>query len=99
MIVETEIYALDGTDNSDTEFGFQGRYDEYRKRDSIVCCDMRDTFDYWHMSRQFSSAPTLNASFIECVPRLDCFAVQSERPLIISVGNLIKAVRPIPAIS
>jgi hypothetical protein len=99
MIVQTEIYALDGTDNSTTEFGYQGRYDEYRQRDSYVTCDMRDTFDYWHMSRQFAAPPTLNATFIECVPRLDCFAVPTERPLIVSVGNLVKAIRPIAAVS
>lgn len=99
MIIQTEIYALDGTDNSTTEFGYQGRYDEYRQRDSYVSCDMRDTFDYWHMSRKFSAPPTLNATFIECVPRLDCFAVPTERPLIVSVGNLVKAIRPIAAVS
>ena len=99
MIVQTEIYALDGTDNSTTEFGYQGRYDEYRQRDSYVSCDMRDTFDYWHMSRQFSAPPTLNATFVECVPRLDCFAVPTERPLIVSVGNIVKAIRPIAAVS
>ena len=99
MITQTEVYALDSTDNSTTEFGYQGRYDEYRQRDSYVTVDMRDTFDYWHMSRQFAAPPTLNATFIECVPRLDCFAVPTERPLIVSVGNIVKATRPIAAVS
>jgi len=99
IITETELYALDGTDNSTTPFGFQGKYDEYRMKESYVCADFRDTFDYWHMSRQFPTAPLLNASFIECTPRLDCFAVPTVRPFLYSVGNLYKAIRPIPIMS
>lgn len=62
----------------------------------MVCGQMRDTYDYWHLGRQFTSKPLLNASFIECVPRKDIFAAQSEPAMIIQFGNLIKAIRPLP---
>ena len=57
---------------------------------------MRAAYDMWHISRQFGSLPLLNDSFLKCVPRKDCFAVNSEPGLIVSFGNVIKAYRPIP---
>ena len=62
----------------------------------MICSEMRDTFDYWHIGRKFSSAPVLNESFIKCVPRKDIFAVPSVPGLIVWFGNIIKAVRPLP---
>lgn len=77
-------------------FGYQGRYDELRTKQSMVCGDMRATFDYWHMSRQFVAAPTLNDTFVICSPRKDCFAAPSVDGLIVSFANLIHAFRPLP---
>lgn len=95
-IFNEEVYA-DGSAQDDQIFGYQGRYNEMRSAQSIVCGGMRDTFDYWHLSRQFASRPNLNSTFIECRPRKDIFAVPSERGLIVNVGNVVKAIRPIPA--
>ena len=69
-----------------------------RIKPNMVCSQMRDTFDYWHLGRQFdvASPPTLNSDFVTCVPRKDIFAVPSEPGLIVSFGNLIKAFRPMP---
>lgn len=101
-ILKAEILAkdADSTHNQDI-FGYQGRYDEMRTKQSLVCGDMRSTFDYWHLGRQFNagSPPALNADFIKCVPRKDVFAVPSEPGLIVSFGNIIKAFRPLPYIS
>ena len=80
-------------------FGFQGRYDEMRYKPNMVCGHMRDTYDYWHLGRQFTSKPLLNQSFIECVPRKDVFAAQNEPAMIVQFGNLIRAVRPIPRLA
>lgn len=92
-----EIFVTTASSStSETILGYQGRYDEMRIKQNLICDDMRDTYDYWHLSRQFSSSPTLNQSFLECVPRKDIFAAPSEPGLIISFGNLIKAFRPIP---
>jgi hypothetical protein len=72
-ILNAEICAQDsGTggaeDHNTGIFGYIGRYDEMRIKDNIVCADMRDTYDYWHIGRQFTPAspPSLNSNFIEC---------------------------------
>lgn len=97
--VENEELYADGT-NADTEiFGYQGRYNELRSSRSLVVGDMRDTFDYWHLGRKFDSRPNLNSTFIECNPSKRIFAVQDEPGMVVNVGNIIKAYRPIPAVS
>ena len=95
-IEQAEIYATGVAADNTKIFGYQGRYDELRTKDNMICSEMRDTFDYWHIGRKFSSAPVLNESFIKCVPRKDIFAVPSVPGLIVWFGNIIKAVRPLP---
>jgi hypothetical protein len=102
-IYNAEICTIDvatdptGADNL-TTFGYTGRYNEMRFIPDMVCSEMRTTFDYWHLGRQFNPAspPALDASFIECVPRKDIFAVPSVPGLIVSFGNHVKAMRPLP---
>lgn len=91
------VVGGDGEHNTDI-FGYQGRYNEMRVKNSMVCADMRDTFNYWHLSREFSVAapPELNSDFIECNPSRRIFADEADPGFIVSCGNLIKAVRPIP---
>lgn len=97
-IFNAEIYAQGTAEDADI-FGYTGRYNEMRYKPSMVCGNMRDTLDYWHLSRQFSKLPLLNESFIECNPRKDIFAVPSEPGLIVNFGNIIKAIRPIPIVA
>lgn len=78
-------------------FGFQGRYDEMRYRPSRIAGLMRTAYAHWHLGRFFSSLPVLNASFVECVPRKDIFAVPTEPGLLVTVANHIDALRPLPA--
>lgn len=102
-IYNAEICTLDvatdpdGSDNL-TTFGYTGRYNEMRFIPDMVCSEMRTTFDYWHLGRQFNPAspPQLNEDFIKCVPRKDIFAVPSVPGLIVSFGNHVKAIRPLP---
>ena len=97
-IENAEICATASSAHNTGIFGYQGRYDEMRTKDNMVCSQMRDTFDYWHLARQFDTGtpPTLNEDFVECVPRKDIFAVPSEPGLIVNFGNIIKAIRPLP---
>ena len=97
-IENAEICATASSAHNTGIFGYQGRYDEMRTKDNMVCSQMRDTFDYWHLARQFDpgTPPTLNDDFVECVPRKDIFAVPSEPGLIVNFGNIIKAIRPLP---
>ena len=98
-ISNAELCVIDGnaTHNQDI-FGYQGRFDELRTKQSLVVSEMRDTFDYWHLGRVFDPAtpPVLNESFIKCIPSKRIFAVQTEPGLIVSFGNVISAYRPIP---
>ncbi|QXP44170.1 MAG: major capsid protein [Arizlama microvirus] len=97
-IENAEICATATGSHNTGIFGYQGRYDEMRIKDTIFCSGMRTTYDYWHMGREFNvaSPPTLNSDFITCVPRKDIFAVPAEPGLIVNFGNLIKAYRPLP---
>lgn len=95
-IERAEIYASGVAAENTTVFGYQGRYDELRTKSNMVVSQMRDTFDYWHLGRQFSAAPTLDSTFVTCVPSKRIFAAESEPGLIVSHGNIIKCIRPLP---
>ena len=97
-ILNAEICATGTLSHNQDIFGYQGRYDEMRTKNSQIVSGMRTTFDYWHLGRQFNtgSPPVLNENFIKCVPRKDIFAVPSEPGLIVNFANIIKAFRPLP---
>lgn len=95
-VEEVELYASDISADNTEIFGYQGRYDEMRYKPNMVVSGMRSTFDYWHLGRIFDTAPLLNEDFIKCTPDKRVFAVQNEPTLIVNVGNMIKAVRPLP---
>lgn len=97
-IINAEICASGVSAHNTGIFGYQGRYDELRTKQNQICGQMRTTYDYWHLGRQFNPAspPALNATFVTCDPRKDIFAVPSEPGLIVSFGNIIKAFRPVP---
>ena len=71
-------------------------YDEMRTKRNMVCGQMRTTFDYWHLGRIFSAAPSLNSDFVTCNPNKRIFAAPSEPGFIVQFANLIKAWRPMP---
>lgn len=68
LVTETEIYAQGG--NTDSAFGYAPRHDDYRRQPSFVSGNFRGSGsdNDWHMARNFTSAPALNASFVECTP-------------------------------
>lgn len=85
-----------GTVTSDDLFGYQGRYDELRTKHNMVCGEIRDELSYWTMARDFVSPPSLNNEFVTCNPTKRIFAVQNRNGLIVSFGNNITALRPLP---
>lgn len=95
-IEQAEIFAEDTEAKNRRVFAFNEIYDELRAIPSKVLGKMRTTFDYWHLGRKFESAPSMNSDFIECKPSKRIFAAPSEDGFIVSVGNLIRAVRPLP---
>jgi hypothetical protein len=75
-------------------FGFQDRYDEYRRMESSVAGSFRgSTMDIWHMSREFASAPALNSTFVGCVPTTRIFADTSSDNLYVMANHSIQARR------
>ena len=65
-VLNCEVFANNNDTENKTIFGYQGRYDEMRTKRNMVCGQMRNTFDYWHLGRIFSTRPALNSDFITC---------------------------------
>ena len=91
-ILNKEVYAAHAT--PDGTFGYQDRYDEYRRQESTIAGEFRTTaLDFWHMARIFASAPALNADFVKSVPTDRNFAVPSEDVLYVMANHSIQARR------
>ena len=67
-VLTKEIYATGSPEIDDANWGWQNRYDEYRRGVNHVSGEFRDTQDYWHMARMFASNPVLNSDFVQCHP-------------------------------
>lgn len=95
-ILNKELYAAHATPNG--TFGYQDRYDEYRRIESTIAGEFRTTdADFWHMARIFGSTPALNSDFIKCVPTERTFAVPSKDVLYVMANHSIQARRIINA--
>jgi len=91
-ILNKEVYAAHAT--PDGTFGYQDRYDEYRRMESSIAGEFRSTLlDFWHMARIFASAPALNAAFVSAVPTERSFAVPSQDVLYIHAKHNLMARR------
>jgi len=87
-----EVYAAHAT--PEDTFGYQDRYDEYRRAESLVSGEFRTTaLDYWHMARIFASDPALNASFVSSVPTKRVFASTDTDGLYVTAKHSIQARR------
>lgn len=86
-----EIYSAAAS--PDGTFGYQDRYDEYRRVESGVSGEFRTTLNYWHLARDFGSEPALNASFVSCVPTMRTFASTSTDPFYVMAAHSIQARR------
>lgn len=95
-VLNKELYAAHSSPNG--TFGYQDRYDEYRRLESSVSGEFRTTeLDFWHMARIFSSDPTLNASFVTSNPTKRINAVQTNDVLWCMVRHSIQARRMVAA--
>lgn len=95
-VLNKEVYAAHATPNG--TFGYQDRYDEYRRTESSIAGEFRSTLlDFWHMARIFGSTPALNSDFVKCVPTERNFAVPSQDVLYIMAKHSIQARRLVAA--
>lgn len=96
-ILNKEVRASHATPNG--TFGYQDRYDEYRKAWSKVSGEFRQTLlNFWHMARDFSSDPALNSTFVSCVPTDRIFAVPSQDIIYVHARHSFLARRCVAAV-
>lgn len=91
-VYNKELYWADTGPND--VFGYQRRYDSYRRQESSVHGDFRGaTLDDWHLGRIFTSDVTLNAAFVNCTPSTRIFQSTSTDPLLVMAHHSIQARR------
>lgn len=82
-IYNAEIYAQSAQSTTEGQraldtFGYTPRYAEYKSHPNEVHGEFKDSLDYWHLARKFSSLPKLNAEFVQCSPEYNIFPVMEE---------------------
>ena len=77
-VKNSEVYADGDTAQDGATFGYQNRYDEYRRGVNIITGEFRTNQDYWTMARIFASRPTLNGDFVSCMPTDRIFQVNEQ---------------------
>lgn len=91
-VLNKEVYLAHAS--PDATFGYQDRYDEYRRNESSIAGEFRSTtLDFWHMARIFGSSPALNSTFVSSVPTERGFAVPAEDVMQIHVHHKMAARR------
>jgi len=95
-VLNKELYAAHATPEG--TFGYQDRYDEYRRTESSIGGEFRTTLDYWHMARLFASDPALNATFVKSNPTKRINQVQNADVLWVMANHSVQARRVIAPI-
>ncbi len=92
-VLNKELYAAHAS--PDGTFGYQDRYDGYRRTESTLSAEFRggEQYDHWHMARIFAGDPTLNAAFVKSNPTVRCQADQTNHSLLIMANHSIQARR------
>lgn len=90
-VLNKEVYAAHAT--KDGTFGYQDRYDEYRRVPSTVSGEFRTTLNSWHMAREFSSDPTLNSTFVSANPTNRVYQSTATDQLYVMANHSIQARR------
>lgn len=96
-ILNKELYAAHATPEG--VFGYQDRYDEYRRCESGLAAEFRTDLDFWHYARLFASDPALNADFIKSVPTKRVNAVETNDVLWCMVNHRIAARRMVAPVA
>lgn len=90
-IFNSEVYAMHPDPTG--VFGYQDRYDEYRRMESTVSGEFRTILNYWHMARDFAAPPVLNASFIAANPTTRVYASADTHQIYAMCNHSIQARR------
>ena len=94
-IWDAELFASPAMPEPDmySTFGWADRYREYREQPSRVSAEYKDVLKYWHLARDFSTAPVLNQSFTDCDASKRIFNVQTTHGLWMAAQHKIVARR------
>lgn len=106
-VLQKEIYVTGTTAADNTVFGYQERWAEYRYKPSQITGYFRSTasgtLDAWHLSQRFTSAPTLNTTFIQDTPPVDRVVAVGEgangKQLLLDAFFDVTMARPMPLYS
>lgn len=83
--------------NSNTKlFGYTPRYAEYKYRPDEVHGDFRTTLQFWHMTRVFDTAPSLNSKFLEVENIQRPFALNDDsNKFWVQLYHRVKCIQPL----
>nr|QJB20010.1 MAG: major capsid protein [Microvirus sp.] len=91
-VLNKELYWADSGPND--VFGYQDRYDEYRRSESSISGEFRSSLaNFWHYARIFAGDVTLNASFVSSDPATRVYQSTSTNQLYCMIQNSIQARR------
>lgn len=90
-VLNKEIYAKSAT--PDGVWGYQDRYDEYRRAESSIAGEFRSTLNFWHYARIFASQPVLGEDFMESTPTKRTNQVTNKHVLWVMANHSIQARR------
>nr|QJB19880.1 MAG: major capsid protein [Microvirus sp.] len=91
-VYNKELYWADSA--PDDVFGYQDRYDEYRRSESSISGEFRDsTANFWHYARIFAGDVTLNSSFVTADPTNRVYQSTATDQLYAMVSHSIQARR------
>lgn len=84
-VLTQEIFLHDNNNTNDSViFGYQERFSEYMYAPSLITGKLRPAYsaplDMWHLSQEFSSAPTLSQDFIEENPPISRVVANTSEP-------------------
>lgn len=92
-VYQGELFFGDRDGDNFETFGYQDRYDDYRKGRSSISGDFHDKFSFWHLARMFDTYPSLNGNFVKCEPSKRIFADLNNHSLLIMANHHIIAKR------
>jgi hypothetical protein len=98
-VLNKEIFYSNNSVTDNLVFGYQERYGEYRYKPSLITGNFRSdsgtSLDFWHLSQDFASVPTLNSTFItEAVPISRVVAVPSQSHFLLDAHIKCITARP-----
>lgn len=102
-VLTKEIYATGVTGTDETVLGYQERWSEYRYGKQMITGKMRSndaqSLDIWHLSEEFSAAPTLE-TLLPCNTPIDrVLAVAGEPDIRLDCFMKVKHSRVMPTYS